>query len=357
MSWRTISTKPNRHLRIICVVLSTSLLISACADAGGDATMAGPKTTEAEAPVTDAAAHCTTVPTGQTDIVLDAGGGQHDVRIYVPTTHDGASELPLVLNFHGFGSNGQQQAAVSGYEALAEEEGFIVVHPTGIPASGDEEARNSWEVVALDDPGKDDLAFVDELLDLLIADYCVDQSRVYATGMSGGGLFTSRLACDMSDRIAAAVSVAGFAYSDTCQPDRAVPFMAIHGTEDPTVPFDGDLTGTQFEGEAFIEILFEDNPIPDQFGEFAVAMGCSPEEQRVQQSPEVMVTTYQDCDDAAPMVFYEVIGGGHSWPSSPLTAPDSRFADRLAEIQGYTTFEIDATVDGWAFLSEHTLED
>ena len=56
-------------------------------------------------------------------------------------------------------------------------------------------------------------------------------------------------------------------------------------------------------------------------------------------------------------MFYEVIGGGHSWPSSSLAAPDSRVADRLAEIQGYTTFEIDATADGWAFLSGHALED
>ena len=64
--------------------------------------------------------------------------------------------------------------------------------------------------------GKDDLAFVDELLDLLIGDYCADDNRVYATGMSGGGIFASRLVCDMSDRIAAAVSVAALVYSETC---------------------------------------------------------------------------------------------------------------------------------------------
>lgn len=325
-----------------------ALMVSACGE-GGDHAVA------AETP-NDVAGCVAPVP-GQTDIVLDAGGGEYDVRIYVPTAHDGISELPLVLNFHGFGSNGQQQAALSGYEELAEAEGFIVVHPTGIPASTDEEARNSWELADVDDPEKDDVAFVDELLDVLIADYCVDESRVYATGMSGGGLFTSRLVCDMSDRIAAAVSVAALAYSDSCQPDRAVPFMAIHGTDDPTVPFDGDLTGTRFEGEAFAEVLFEDNPIPQQFGEFAAVMGCAPEGERVQQSPEVMVTSYEDCDEAVPMVFYEVIGGGHSWPSSSLAAPDSRVADRLAEIQGYTTFEIDATADGWAFLSGHALED
>ena len=116
------------------------------------------------------------------ELVLDAGGAEHDVRVYVPTTYDGRSELPLVLNFHGFGSNGQQQAAVTGYEDLAEEEGFIVAHPTAVPASTDERGRNSWELADIDDPAKDDLAFANELLDLLIEEYCVDETRVYATG-------------------------------------------------------------------------------------------------------------------------------------------------------------------------------
>lgn len=335
-------------MRLVGGMLTLGLLASSCAAGGG---AAGDDAAE-ETSGTD----CADVPSGQSDFVLDAGGGEHDVRVYVPTTHDGSSELPLVLNFHGFGSTGEQQARFSGYEELAEEEGFVVVHPTGIPDSGDEEARNSWEVADIDDPAKDDLAFVDELLDLLIADWCIDEDRVYATGMSGGGLFTSRLVCDMSDRIAAGVSVAAMTHADSCDPERAVPYMAIHGTQDPTVPFDGDLTGTRFEGEAFSEALFGGNPIPDEFAQFAVTMGCDPAGQRVQQSPDVVATTYTGCDDDVPLVFYEVVDGGHAWPGSPLAAPNSPVADRLVEIQGYTTFEIDATADGWAFLSEHSLD-
>ena len=148
------------------------------------------------------------------------------MRVYVPTTYDGSSELPLVMNFHGFGSNGDQQAAFTGYEELAEEEGFVVVHPTAVPSSGDEQARNSWETLAIDDPAKDDVAFTNELLDLLIEDYCVDETRVYATGMSGGGLFTSQLVCEMSDRLAAAVSVAAIYVPGVVRPGRA---GAVHG--------------------------------------------------------------------------------------------------------------------------------
>lgn len=288
-----------------------------------------------------------------TEFVLDAGGAEHDVRIYVPTSAPTASALPLVMNFHGLGSNGDQQAAFSGYEALAEQEGFIVVHPTAVPSSTDSQGRNSWETLATDDPAKDDFEFTNALLDLLIEDYCVDATRVYATGMSGGGLFTSQLVCEMSDRLAAAVSVAAIYFPASCDPVEVVPFWAIHGTEDPTVPFDGDLTGTRFEGQAFAELLFS-TPIPDQFAQFAEAMGCKRQGKRAKASADTYTTTYSGCDNGVPLVFYEVVGGGHAWPSSPLTRPGSPIAQQLAQLQGYSTFDIDATADAWAFFKQHT---
>ncbi len=354
-----MTTSPNSTERtagrIACVLLAATLMASACGDGGGakdDAasptSTTAPSTTAPPAVTdTEVSVDCASVPTGVSELVLDAGGAEHDVRVYVPTTYDGRSELPLVLNFHGFASNGQQQAAVTGYEDLAEEEGFIVAHPTAVPASTDESSRNSWELADIDDPAKDDLAFTNELLDLLIDEYCVDETHVYATGMSGGGLFTSRLVCDLSDRIAAASSVAALAYSESCDPARPVPFMAIHGTEDDRVPFDGDLTGTWFENEEFARVLFSE-PIPDQFAQFAETMGCDPAGERVQQSTDIFATTYTGCDDDVPLVFYEVVNGGHAWPSSPL-------ADMLTDFQGYITFDIDATADSWAFFEQHTL--
>ncbi len=343
--------------RVVTLLLVLALAAAACgsgddpsADSTSSTTTSSTTTTSSITTTTTPVEviDCTSVPTGVTDLVLVAGGAEHDVRVYVPTTFDGGSRMPLVLNFHGFSSNGRQQAGLTGYEDLAEQEGFVVVQPTGVPSSGDPYGRNSWELADFDDPGKDDLAFANALLDLLITDWCVDESSVYATGMSGGGLFTSRLVCDMADRIAAASSVAALAYSDSCDPERAVPFMAIHGTEDDRVPFDGDLTGTWFENEVFAQVLFSE-PMPDQFAEFAAVMGCDPQGERVQQSTDIYATTYRGCDDDVPLVFYEVVDGGHAWPSSP-------FADVLTGFQGYITFEIDATADSWAFFEQHTLE-
>lgn len=371
----TTDVQPRRNRRQLAGTLVAVSLIAAACDGSDDAasesvgstasptaasTTALPATTEAPpttAPpttdATEASIDCASVPTGTTEFVLDAGGAEHDVRVYVPTTYDGISELPLVMNFHGFGSTGDQQAAFTGYEELAEEEGFMVVHPTAVPSSADDQGRNSWETLATDNPAKDDVEFTNELLDLLIEDYCVDATRVYATGMSGGGIFASQLVCVMSDRLAAAVSVAAIYFPASCDPAEAVPFTAIHGTEDPTVPFDGDLTGTRFEAEPFAQLLFS-TPIPDQFARFAAVMGCDPEGERVQTSTDVFTTTYSGCDDDVPLVFHEVVGGGHAWPSSPLTEPDSPVVEQLTRLQGYSTFDIDATGDAWAFFEQHT---
>jgi len=350
--------------RVAAVVVAGVLVAAGCggddaADGAADVDSPDPTTTEAAPSTTtasaadppevgdaDPASDCVAPEVGSSEFVLDAGGAEHDVRVYVPTEVDGTATVPLVMNFHGFAVNGDVQATVTGYEEFAEDNGFVVVHPTAVPPNGSD--RNSWELADLDAPGKDDLAFTNELLDLLIEDYCVDESRVYATGLSGGGMFTSRLVCDMADRIAAASAVAALEYSDTCDPARAVPFMAIHGTEDRVVPFDGDLTGTAFENESFAQPLLSE-PIPDEFAELAVAMGCDPVGDRVEQSTDIFATTYAGCDDDVPVVFYEVVNGGHTWPSTPL-------ADTLTDFQGYITFEIDATSDSWAFFEPHSLD-
>ena len=93
-------------------------------------------------------------------------------------------------------------------------------------------APNSWQLFPTPGGQRDDLAFAGALIDELVANWCADPARVYSTGMSNGGFFTARLVCEMADRIAAAVSVAGTYHPDSCHPARDVPYIAIHGTDD-----------------------------------------------------------------------------------------------------------------------------
>lgn len=133
-----------------------------------------------------------------------------------------------------------------------------------------------------------------------------------------------------------------------CRPQSTrAPSLGDPGLRRVAFPNAGSRTRT------FTELLFSE-PMPDQFARFAEAMGCDPESVRMQTSTDVVTTTYSGCDDDVPLVFYEVVGGGHAWPSSPLTEPDSPMVELLTALQGYTTFDIDAAADSWAFFEQHS---
>ncbi len=305
-------------------------------------TTSAPTTTTGRPPIEG----CDGLPTGVSDFSLDAGGADHAIRIYVPTSFQG-DEMPAVLNWHGLGSSGLEQLALTNYETLAEAEGFVVVHASGVtdPSSG----RNSWELIDEQDPERDDLEFADALIDDLVDRWCVDSERVYSTGMSNGGLFTARLVCERADRIAAAVSVAGVSHQPDCAPARAVPYRAYHGTADEVVPFDGSGESSLLnEIDDPLLAEFFSQVMPEEFAEFAVDFGCAVEPTVVQVSGEVKQYDYVGCE--VPMSFVEITDGGHTWPGSQL-------GPLLVDSLGYTTTDVSATADGWAFMSQHSLAD
>jgi polyhydroxybutyrate depolymerase len=221
------------------------------------------------------------------------------------------------------------------------------VAPTGVPTPPD--LRNSWEITPDQDPGRDDLKFANDLLDNVIASACVDESRVYSTGMSAGGYFTSVLVCDMADRIAAAASIAGLVHADDCSPSRPVPFIAFHGTDDAVVPYAGG--GVSTLAPDLIVPLFE-LVIPDEFSQFASGDGCSATPDEVSITDEVTALEYPGCADSAEATFYRIEGGGHTWPGSQLSLAISESIGL-----GATTADIDATAVSWEFFSRHALGD
>ena len=196
------------------------------------------------------------VSVGLSTEVLTSGGNEYNYQFTVPSSYDG-SPLPVVLDFHGIGSNGAQQAVFSGWSAAAESEGFLSVQPTGLMADGDD--RASWELPQFETSDRNDIQFVVDLIDVISSQICIDPARIYSTGMSNGGLFTSTVVCELSERIAAAVSVAGVTHHESCSPTRAVPYLAFHGTDDTVVPFNGGgestLDGAAGSSEFFEQVI------------------------------------------------------------------------------------------------------
>lgn len=288
---------------------------------------------------------CAPADVGPGNLQIESGSNRYDVRVFVPSAAQTGESLPLVMNWHGLGSSGLEQVALTDFESVAEREGFIVVHPTGLVIPGS--ATSSWELDGTSIPGRDDLAFAHDLIDTMIDGHCVDATRVYSTGMSNGGFFTSRLVCELSDRLAAASSIAGLSHFEDCAPERAVPFIGFHGTDDEVVPFGGG-TSRLSGGDLEIDPAFFEQKMPQEFGEFAEGASCSSTLTAVSISDEVIRHDYGDCDSGVTMSFYEIVGGGHTWPGSPLGV-------FLTDSLGVTTMDVSATELSWSFFQEHHL--
>ena len=168
----------------------------------------------------------------------------HDdlVREYIvriPSSYDNKVPIPLVLCFHGYGGTASG-ISYTNFNDVSDTANFIVVYPQGTLLK----RKSHWNVGGWTLDSKiDDVGFISSLLDSLSERYNINQSRIYSTGMSNGGYMSFLLACQLSDRIAAIASVTGSMTPQTynlCNPQRPIPVLQIHGTNDQKVPYKGN---------------------------------------------------------------------------------------------------------------------
>ncbi|MBW6523113.1 prolyl oligopeptidase family serine peptidase [Sphingomonas sp. RHCKR47] len=176
-------------------------------------------------------------------------------QVRLPATQT-TGPMPLVLLLHGSTGTGADILRESGLAATADRHGFVIAAPNGGIAAGNGYVWNipgvptvSGTMPAAD--ARDDVAYLTQLIDRLVATGCVDPARVYATGLSGGGRMTSWLGCVAARRFAAIAPVVGLragrpAGDDPTQPDPAtcraavpVPLLAFSGDADTTNPIAG----------------------------------------------------------------------------------------------------------------------
>ena len=162
---------------------------------------------------------------------LRVDGRERTYLVDLPPRYDGRRALPLVLVFHGGGGNARQVRQQTGMSELARREGFIAVYPNG---SGRLDGRIlTWNAGTCCGYARqqriDEVAFVRALLDSLQATLRIDPARVYATGMSNGGMMAHLVGCSLGGRIAAIGVVAGELTVPECRPPRPVAVVLIHG--------------------------------------------------------------------------------------------------------------------------------
>jgi polyhydroxybutyrate depolymerase len=260
---------------------------------------------------------------------LTVGGLQRTVNVHVPASYDPGRGTPLVLNFHGYTSNAMQEQLLSDMSTRADAAGFIVMYPEG---TGTPESWNAGACCGQAASGStDDLGFVDALLAQADAQLCVDDKRIFATGMSNGGFLSHRLGCERADRFAAIAPVAGVMGMPSCSPARPIPVMHFHGTADPLVPWNGDAA------LGFIPVL-------DSWSGWALRDGCSGDAVETFRMMDAHCATYAECAGGVEVTLCTVDNGGHTWPGG-LPVPSL----------GYTTPYLNATEAMWEFFSKHPL--
>ena len=264
---------------------------------------------------------------------------QRTYLVHLPAGFDGSEDLPLVIAMHGgFGSanNLQNQSQLS---VKSDEENFIVVYPEGVQGGVfDIRTWNAgWCCGHASATNIDDVGFINTLLDTLIMNYPIDINRIYATGMSNGGFMSYRLACELSDRIAAIAPVAASMTMLECNPDRAVPVMDFHSYLDFNVPYQGGVgSGPSTHYSPPIDSILS---VWSQFND------CMVVSDTITNNTQFMHVVWSDCDCNYQIEQYVTQDGGHSWPggqATPLGDPTSNF--------------INATDLMWDFLSKYSLD-
>jgi polyhydroxybutyrate depolymerase len=245
---------------------------------------------------------------------LMSGGKTRVYRLFVPEGFSSRSRLPLVLDLHPSGGTAAGQAKTSGFEALAAREGFAVATLQAIDGR--------WNVPVADGRA-DDVAYVSDVIAHVSSRVCIDVSRVYATGFSGGGRMTSLLACRLNSRIAAIAPMASLRWPGSCD-GRPVPILAFHGLADTQNPYAGHAEG---RGAEWVE------SVPEALAGWAMHNRCTAGV--IEEDPPGPLSTlrYDGCDQRAEVRLIRIDGLGHTWART----------------------EIDATTAMWEFFQRHAL--
>ena len=222
--------------------------------------------------------------------------GEREYLLALPDGYDGTTAVPLVLDFHGFGGNKELQEQGTEMAERGTARGYAVVTPDALG-----EPRE-WNMFG--DPARpDDFDFALSLIAELTETLCVDADRVYADGHSNGSAFVAFLSCREPHPLAAIALVSATVPTDCGGDGPARSVIAIHGTDDPLVPYDGgDMPGGQDVPGA-----------PGAVAATAEAYGCDPP---TEDTPldGVERTTYAGCRDGAEVVLDTIVGGRHMWP-------------------------------------------
>ena len=267
---------------------------------------------------------------------MNYGGVNRGFWVHTPPSYSAGQHLPMVFNFHGYGSFASEEELYTQMDNVADTGKFIVVYPSGIGAA--------WNVGWFGSfwTGPDDVGFTSAIIDTMIKLYGIDSTRVYSCGMSNGGFMSHLLASVLSNRITAVAAVSGVLTDSAVAyftPSRLIPLMDIHGTKDPVVPYDTFPVSLDVEQTINFWVSRNSRSLSSDTT-FLPNINTA-------DSSTVQKIDYPAQNDAAEVLFYKIINGGHTWPNGIIDIPVASY--------GFTNRDIDANTEIWHFFNKYKI--
>jgi len=301
-------------------------------------------------PVTSIAAEGTGDHSGK----IAVAGLQRTYLVHIPLSHDKTKPVPLVIALHGGGGTAEhmKKLTLGGFNKLSDKDGFVVVYPDGMDKHWNDGRIKEETKYRAHKENIDDTGFISALIDYFTKEYNINPKSVYVTGISNGAIMSYRLACELSDKIAAIAPVDGNMpqnFLPKCQPSKPISVLAINNVNDPLMPWNGgDITGP-FGVKKFGKVL----SVAQTVEYWVKHNGCTPSP-TITEEPDrdpndgtrVRWEEYSRGKDGTEVILCAIEGGGHTWPSGYQYLP--------ASIIGKTSKDIDANEVIWNFFKKHS---
>ncbi len=286
---------------------------------------------------------------GDHRVEIPHAGRTRHALVHVPPGLGPGPAPALVLDFHGGGGTPEGHRDATGITALADREGFLVVHPAGV--AGAFGRLRTWNAESCcgraADEDVDDTGFVRALLAELSGRVRFDPGRVYAMGHSNGAMLAMRLAAEAPELLAGVATIGGAVRPSRFGAATGVPILHVHSIDDPRALYAGGL-GPPFP---FTRRRHLHPPVEAVLDEWRLLAGCS-EAMAVVETREgksdrgtpqtATLLRFEGCERE--VAHWRLSGVGHGWPGA---------RPRLRRLLGEPTRLIDANREAWRFFQRH----
>lgn len=260
---------------------------------------------------------------------LRFGGVERSYRLYVPSSYSSQKPAPMVVALHGGFGTGEIFAEQSGFDAVAERNGFLVAYPDGV--------KRAWNAGSCCGPpmekNVDDVGFVRALIAALRMKYVIDPARIYGTGFSNGAMLLHRIACEAPGTFAAIAPVSGGLMLQSCTAKLGTSALLIQGRLDERIPWGGGVFNETYRPS-----------IKELVAGLAERNGCSAGEKSIEKGPGYECLSRTGCKAGSEVSWCALEGVGHQWAGGKTFMP---------RVLGPNSDQFPTSQKIWEFFQRH----